>query len=179
MLYSEKTFSSIPFTVKASASFAASSKDLFYDGKSQNLKTETNTSYLSFISRFKKTSLQFETGIQTARETYQDGFTTNAISILNPFFQTSFKINKNSSFITNLAYKAIKTATTQNNITQLSPSVRLNFPETKIELSIIAYDILNLQNYEQTTLSQSDNFTQQKTAQSLTGYYLLNLKFKL
>lgn len=179
MVYTEKTFSTIPFTVKASASFAASRKDLFYDSKSQNLKTETTSSYLSFISRFKKTSLQFETGIQTARETYQDGFTTNAISILNPFIQTSFKLNKNSSFVTNLAYKSIKTATTQNNITQLSPSVRLNFPETKIELSIIAYDILNLQNYEQTTLSQSDNFTQEKTALSLTGYYLLNLKFKL
>jgi hypothetical protein len=176
MVYTEKTFSTIPFTVKASASFAASSKDLFYDSKSQNLKTETTSSYLSFISRFKKTSLQFETGIQTARETYQDGFTTNAISILNPFIQTSFKINKNSSFVTNLAYKSIKTATTQNNITQLSPSLCLNFPESKIELSLIAYDILNLQNYEQTTLSQSDNFTQEKTALSLTGYYLLNLQ---
>jgi hypothetical protein len=179
MLYSEKTFSSIPFTIKASASFRGSSKALFYDNKSQNLKTETTSSYLSFVSRFKKTSLQFETGIQTANESYRDGLTTNSISVINPFFQTSFKINKNSSFVTNLAYKSIKAGTTQNNIMQLSPSLRINFPKAKVELSVIAYDILNLQNYEQTTLNQSDNFTQEKTALSLTGYYLLNLKFKL
>lgn len=179
MLYTEKTFSTIPFTIKASATYTASNRVLFYENESQNLKTETTSSYLSFVSRFKKTSLQFETGIQTNKETYQDGFSTNSIAILNPFITTSFKISENGSFITNFAYRLITTANTQNNIAQLSPSLRYNFPESKIELSIIAHDILNLKNYEQTTLSQSDNFTQEKIAQSLTGYFLLNLKFKL
>jgi hypothetical protein len=179
LLYTEKTFSSIPFTIKASASYTSSTTTLFYNNESQNLKTEATSSYLSFVSRFKKTSLQFEAGIQTAKETYQDGFTTNYITILNPFFQTSFKISKNSSFITNYAYKSITTATAQNNISQLSPSLRFNFPKSKIELSLVAHDILNIKNYEQTTLTQSDNFTQEKIALSLTGYYLLNIKFKL
>jgi hypothetical protein len=52
--------------IKASASFSEAVA-IFYDNKSQNLKTETTSSYLSFVSRFKKTSLQFETG-QTVRK---------------------------------------------------------------------------------------------------------------
>jgi hypothetical protein len=45
---------------------------------------------------------------------------------------------------------------------QLSPLAYGLISESKNELSVIAYDILNLHNYEQTTLNQSDNFTQEK-----------------
>ncbi|SHL59092.1 carboxypeptidase-like regulatory domain-containing protein [Flavobacterium xanthum] len=179
MLYSEKTFSFLPFSLRASVSYSSSSKILFYDSLSQTFKTESTSAYLSFVSRLKKTSLQFETGVAVSRDNYQDNFFSNSILIVNPFIETSYKIATNLSFINKFSYKNITASTSYNEIYMLSPRLRLNFPKSKFEISLIAHDILNINNYEQITLTRFDNFTEERISQSLTGYYLLNIKFKL
>jgi hypothetical protein len=179
MLYSEKTFSFLPFSLRASVSYSSSSKILFYGSLSQTFKTESTSAYLSFVSRLKKTSLQFETGVAVSRDNYQDNFFSNSILIVNPFIETSYKIATNLSFINKFSYKNITASTSYNEIYMLSPRLRLNFPKSKFEISLIAHDILNINNYEQITLTRFDNFTEERISQSLTGYYLLNIKFKL
>lgn len=179
MLYSEKTLSFIPFSIRASASYSSSSKILFSNKIDQNLRTESTSGYISFISRLRKTSLQFETGMAVSKDIYKDVFFNNHITILNPFIETSFKIFPNISFVNKFSYKKISTLTSSNEIYQLSPRLRINFPKSKVELSIIAHDILNIKNYEQISLTRFDNFTEERISQSLTGYYLLNIKFKL
>ncbi|WP_196829689.1 carboxypeptidase-like regulatory domain-containing protein [Flavobacterium sp. CG_9.1] len=171
MLYSEKTFSFLPFSLRASVSYSSSSKILFYDRLSQTFKTESTSAYLSFVSRLKKTSLQFETGVAVSRDNYQDNFFSNSILIVNPFIETSYKIASNISFNSTFSYKKITAATSSNEIYMLSPRLRLNFPKSKFEISMIAHDILNINNYEQITLTRFDNFTEERISQSLTGYY--------
>ncbi|RTY89750.1 carboxypeptidase-like regulatory domain-containing protein [Flavobacterium sp. RSP46] len=179
MLYSEKTLSFIPFSIRASASYSSSSKILFSNNLNQNLKTESTSGYLSFISRLRQTSLQFETGVAVSKDVYKDVLFKSRISILNPFIETSFKISNTISFVNKFSYKKISTSTFSNKIYQLSPRLRMNSPKSKVEISLIAYDILNIKNYEQITLTRFDNFTEERISQSLTGYYLLNIKFKL
>ncbi|RTZ08330.1 carboxypeptidase-like regulatory domain-containing protein [Flavobacterium sp. GSP27] len=179
MLYSEKTLSFIPFSIRASASYSSSSKILFSNNLNQNLKTESTSGYLSFISRLRQTSLQFETGVAVSKDVYKDVLFKSRISILNPFIETSFKISNTISFVNKFSYKKISTSTFSNKIYQLSPRLRMNSPKSKVEISLIAHDILNIKNYEQITLTRFDNFTEERISQSLTGYYLLNIKFKL
>lgn len=179
MLYSEKTLSFIPFSIRASASYSSSSKILFSNNLNQNLKTESTSGYLSFISRLRQTSLQFETGVAVSKDVYKDVLFKSRISILNPFIETSFKISNTISFVNKFSYKKISASTSSNEIYQLSPRLRVNFPKSKVEISVIAQDILNIKNYEQITLTRFDNFTEERISQSLTGYYLLNIKFKL
>jgi hypothetical protein len=179
MLYSEKTLSFVPFSIRASASYSSSSKILFSNNLKQNLKTESTSGYISFVSRLRQTSLQFETGVAISQDLYKDVFFSNRISIVNPFIETSFKISNTISFINKFSYKKISASTSSNEIYQLSPRIRVNFPKSKVEISVIAYDILNIKNYEQITLTRFDNFTEERISQSLTGYYLLNIKFKL
>ncbi|MFV8356967.1 carboxypeptidase-like regulatory domain-containing protein [Flavobacterium sp. XS1P32] len=179
MLYSEKTLSFVPFSIRASTSYSSSSKILFSNNLNQNLKTESTSGYLSFISRLRKTSLQFETGVAVSKDVYKDVLFNNRISILNPFIETSFKISNTISFVNKFSYKKISASTSSNEIYQLSPRLRVNFPKSQVEISVIAYDILNIKNYEQITLTRFDNFTEERISQSLTGYYLLNIKFKL
>ena len=179
MLYSEKTLSFVPFSIRASASYSSSSKILFSNNLKQNLKTESTSGYISFVSRLRQTSLQFETGVAISQDIYKDVFFSNRISIVNPFIETSFKISNNISFLNKFSYKKITTATSYNEIYQLSPKLRMNFPKSKVEISLIAHDILNIKNYEQITLTRFDNFTEARISQSLSGYYLFSIKFKL
>ena len=179
MLYSEKTLSFIPFSIRASASYSSSSKILFSNNLNQNLKTESTSGYLSFISRLRQTSLQFETGVAVSKDVYKDVLFNSRISIVNPFVETSFKISNTISLVNKFSYKKIRASTSSNEIYQLSPRLRVNFPKSKVEISVIAHDILNIKNYEQITLTRFDNFTEERISQSLTGYYLLNIKFKL
>lgn len=179
MFYLEKTLSFIPFSIRASTSYSSSNKTLFYNNLNQNLKTESTSAYLSFISRLKQTRIQFETGLAFSKEEYNDDFFINYISIANPFIETSFKISSNLSFVNKFSYKKITASTSSNEIYQLDPSLRISFPKSKVDISLIAHDILNIKNYNQITVTRFENFTEEKISQSLTGYYLLNIKFKL
>ena len=179
MLYSEKTLSTIPFSIRASASYSFSSKILYSNTIAQYFKTESTSGYISFVSRFAKTSLQFETGIAISQDIYKETLITNKILINNPFIETSFKISNTISFVTKFSYKKLISSTIANEIYQLSPRIRLSLPKSKVEISLIAHDILNIKNYEQIALTRFDNFTEERISQSLPGFYLLNITIKL
>ncbi len=179
MLFAEKTLVAYPFSLRTSVSFTASKKDFFTENNKQYLKNISITSYASFISRFKDKRLQFETGIVYSKDNYTNALISNKISTLYPFLETNCKIAKNISFVTKFSYKKINSSSNIDDIYQLDPSLRINFPKSKCEISIIGNNILNINNYSQTSISRYDNYTEERISQSLAGYFLVNIKFKL
>jgi hypothetical protein len=179
LIFLEKTFSKIPFSARGSASYSDSNKAFYYDNQKQILNTKSISGYLSFLSRFSNTSFQIEAGFLFAKDKYKDELSTNYLTIINPFTEISYKISKNISFISKFSYKKFMSNISSNDIYELNPKLRYAFPKAKTEISLIGYDILNLKNNQQISISRLDNFTEENIYQTLSGYFSLNVKFKL
>ncbi|OXB08996.1 hypothetical protein B0A81_07495 [Flavobacterium plurextorum] len=179
MLFLEKTFSKIPFSARGSISYSDSNKTFFSNNEDQNLNTKSISGYFSFLSRFKKTSFQIETGILFAKDDYKDELSLNYLSVINPFTEASFKLSKNLSFVSKFSYKKFISNTSSSDLYTLSPKFRYVFPKSKAEISLIGNDILNLQNNQQISITRFDNFTEENVYKILPGYFLINFKLKL
>ena len=179
LIFLEKTFSKIPFSARGSASYSDSNKAFYYDNQKQILNTKSISGYLSFLSRFSNTTFQIEAGFLLAKDKYRDELSTNYLTIINPFTEISYKISKNISFISKFSYKKFMSNISSNDIYELNPKLRYAFPKAKTEISLIGYDILNLKNNQQISISRLDNFTEENIYQTLSGYFSLNVKFKL
>ncbi|MEO7975938.1 carboxypeptidase-like regulatory domain-containing protein [Flavobacterium sp.] len=179
LVFLEKTFSKIPFSVRSSASYSDSNKDFFYNNQNQSLNSKSISGYFSILSRFKETSFQIETGFLYAKDNYKDDISSNYLSVINPYTEVSYKISKGISFTTKFSYKKFESNISSNDTYELNPKLRYVFPKSKVEMSLIGYDILNIKNNEQISLTRLDNFTEQNIYKTLSGYFLLNIKLKL
>ncbi|MBF7092254.1 carboxypeptidase-like regulatory domain-containing protein [Flavobacterium sp. ALJ2] len=179
LLFVEKTFSKIPFSVRGSTSYSDSTKDFFYNNQSQSLNSKSISGYFSILSRFKETSFQIEAGYLYAKDKYKDEISSNYLSVINPYTELSYKISKEISFTTKFSYKKFMSNISSNDIYELNPKLRYVFPKSKTEISLIGYDILNIKNNQQISLSRFDNYTEENIYKTLSGYFLLNIKLKL
>ncbi|MCC9071952.1 carboxypeptidase-like regulatory domain-containing protein [Flavobacterium sp. F-65] len=179
LLFLEKTFSKIPFSVRGSASYSESNKDFFYNNQNQSLNSKSISGYFSILSRFKETSFQIEAGYLYVKDNYRDELSSNYLSVLNPYTELSYKFSEEFSFVTKFSYKKFMSRISSNDIYELNPKFRYVFPKSKVEISIIGYDILNIKNNQQISLSRFDNYTEENIYKTLSGYFMLNLKLKL
>lgn len=179
MLFLEKTFSKIPFSARGSISYSDSNKTFFSNNEDQSLNTKSISGYFSFLSRFKNTSFQIETGILFAKDNYKDELSLNYLSVITPYTEASFKLSKNLSFVSKFSYKKFMSNISSNDLYTLSPKLRYTFPKSKAEISLIGYDILNFQNNQQIAITRFDNFTEENVYKILPGYFILNFKLKL
>lgn len=179
LIFLEKTFSTIPFSARGSASYSDSNKSFFYNNQNQTLNSKSVSGYFSLLSRFSKTSFQIETGLLYAKDNYKDELSSNYLSVINPYTEISYKISKDVSFVTKFSYKKFISNISSHDLYELNPKLRYVFPKSKVEISLIGYDILNIKNNEQISITRFDNFTEENIYKTLSGYFLLNLKFKL
>jgi hypothetical protein len=179
LVFSEKMFKKIPFSIKGSASYIINKRVLFLENIKANFTTKSFSSYLAMISRLKKTSFQFELGLLYAKDFYLNTSSKNHFSIINPYIETSLKISKNISFVNNFSCKKFLNDNSSRELYLLNPRLKINFPKSKIEISVIGNNILNLTNRQQISVARFDNYIEEKISQSLTGYFLFNLKFKI
>lgn len=179
LIFLEKTFSKIPFSARGSASYSDSNKSFFYNNENQTLNSKTVSGYFSFLSRFSNTSFQIETGFLYAKDKFKDELSSNYLSVINPFTEISYKFSKEISFITKFSYKQFNSNISSHDLLELNPKLRYVFPKSKAEISLIGYDLLNITNNQQISIKRFDNYTEENIYKTLSGYFLLNLKFKL
>lgn len=178
-VFFEKTFRKVPITFKASYSYGTNSKNSFFDSVETTIGSKSNSGFISLLSRFKKTSFQTEVGIQFSNDIYYTNNLSSAVSIVNPYIETSFKIAENISMTNYFSYRKYDANTITRNYYQLSPKIRYVFPKSKVEISLIGSNILNIDNREQISVARHDNYIEENISQTLAGYFLINLKFKL
>ncbi|WP_432222839.1 carboxypeptidase-like regulatory domain-containing protein [Flavobacterium sp. TMP13] len=178
-VFSEKQFTNFPFSVKGSISYSANVKHIFYENLKNSLHSETATGFIALVSRLKNKNIQFETGIQYSKEIYTDNFSKNLLTVLSPNFNTSIQLTQQLSFSSSFSVENFKSTTAQNTIYNFSPKIRYKIPKSKIELSAFGSNIFNIKNNEEIKILRFANYNQEKTSQTLAGYYMVSAKIKL
>ncbi|KVV13803.1 hypothetical protein [Flavobacterium sp. TAB 87] len=178
-VFSEKQFTNFPFSVKGSISYSANVKHIFYENLKNSLHSETATGFIALVSRLKNKNIQFETGIQYSKEIYTDNFSKNLLTVLSPNFNTNIQLTQQLSFTSAFSVENFKSTTAQNTIYNFSPKIRYKIPKSKIELSAFGNNIFNIKNNEEIKILRFANYNQEKTSQTLAGYYMVSAKIKL
>ncbi len=175
-----KTFKKTPFAFKFSSFYNEIEKVNFLNNFKNNMQLSSYSGSLSLASKFKKARLNFEIGIKIKNNSYR--FINNNYQShytkYESFFNLNGKINKNLIFLTNFNYIKLNSIVNQNNIFRFSPKLIYKNSKNKWEFSLVGHDIFNFNNATYIETSNYDSYHEENIFKTLSGYILLNTKYK-
>ena len=178
MIFLEKTFLNLPYSISNSISISDSKKIIFISNEMNDYNTKSFDIYFKIFSRYKKFPINFETGFVYVRNNFQTDIQKSYLINKQFLININGKITDKMFFEINTNSNFQKTNSNKQSILNINPKIRYKI-NSNFNLSLIGNNILNIENPYQITNNSSEYFFEEKKFNSLPGYVIIEIKYKI
>ena len=177
MYYVEKYFSKSKLSVKHNFVYTTSEKPIVFNESLNLFKIKSYVVDCKLVSSYKKFPVNFETGFIFSKNIYSNSGVKTLLQSTEVFQTLTGKLTKNIFWSLNSNTVLQKTSSNNKTIFMLNPKIR--YLRSKWDFSFYGNNILHIKNIESIQSSSTNNYTEEKTNQILSGYIMFEVKYKL
>lgn len=174
----EKQPKNIPIGFSISASYTNTSKTISNNAINVDFKNNLFSGMFETKSRYKEFPIHFNTGLKISNDNYVYNNSKSNLKVHQLYCKLNGKIYENIYWNLNSEYFSYKNADIATNYLNVSPILRFSPEKSKFEYSIIGNNILNLNSKSILENYSNSNYSEFLRKPILSGYVLLNLKYK-
>uniref|UniRef100_UPI00404B8451 carboxypeptidase-like regulatory domain-containing protein n=1 Tax=Flavobacterium sp. TaxID=239 RepID=UPI00404B8451 len=178
LLFAEKQFKKFPFAFSFSTSYTNLIKTILNNNNLIEFENHLFSGMFEIKSRYKEFPIYFSSGIRMSKDTYTYNNSKSNLNTYQLYCKLNGKIFKNTYWNMNSDYFDFKNESINSNYVNISPTIRFSKDKSNFEYSIVGNNILNLENISVLENYSNSNYSEFVRKPVLSGYILLQLKYK-
>ena len=178
LVFIEKQPRKLPFAFSISTSYTNLSKVVLNNNNKIDFKNHLFSGMFEIKSKYKEFPVYFNVGLKTSNDTYfYNNFKSN-LDTYQIYCKLNGKLFKNIYWNLNTDYFNFRNQSIKTNYLNISPILRFSKEKTNFEYSLIGNNVLNINSTNVLENYSNSNYSELVRKPVLSGYILLQLKYK-
>ena len=178
LVFIEKQPRKLPFAFSISTSYTNLSKVVLNNNNKIDFKNHLFSGMFEIKSKYKEFPVYFNVGLKTSNDTYfYNNFKSN-LDTYQIYCKLNGKVFKNIYWNLNTDYFNFRNQSIKTNYLNISPILRFSKEKTNFEYSLIGNNVLNINSTNVLENYSNSNYSELVRKPVLSGYILLQLKYK-